>query len=78
MVLNLYSLEIAQATKPERLSSSYYKHAHSKKGWRTLYLLRKLPHFLYDGGNRTTPLSATCEGNNAVAAHVVTASHDRP
>ena len=62
----------------EKLSSSSNKHTHSQKGWKISHLLRKLPHFLQDGGNRPTPLPATCERNDAVAAHVVTASHDRP
>ena len=62
----------------EKLSSSSNKHTHSQKGWKISHLLRKLPHFLQNGGNRPTPLPATCERNDAVAAHVVTASHDRP
>jgi len=43
-----------------------------------IYLVREHTDFLEDGVDRPTPLSASGEGNNAVTAHVVTASHDGP
>lgn len=41
-------------------------------------LVREHTDFLKNGADRSTPLSPSGEGNNAVAAHVVTASHDGP
>lgn len=41
-------------------------------------LVREHTNLLKDGGDRSTPLSPSREGDNAVAAHVVAASHDGP
>lgn len=44
----------------------------------TAYLIREHTNFLQDRADGSTPLSPSSEGNNAVTAHVVTASHDGP
>lgn len=74
----LVQLKNSTGCKTRKLSSSSHKHTLRKEAWRTFHLLGKLSHFLKNGGNRPTPLPASCERNNAVAAHVVAASHDRP
>lgn len=39
-------------------------------------LIREHRDLLQYGGDRSTPLSSSGEGNNTVGAHVVTTSHD--
>ena len=41
-------------------------------------LVGQQANLLENGAQRPAPLSAAGEGNDAVAAHVVTAAHDRP